>query len=70
MNMTWQHQGDNDWVFGPMVRGVVRKPVAEVYFNDGLWVWFLSADRTERGKELNFAWAVEAAEKALGISGD
>jgi len=55
-NLVWQLHDENEWRFGKMVRGVVRKPYyAEIYFNDAElasvplgepddgkigWVWF------------------------------
>ena len=44
--MEWQFQGDDQWVFGKKIRGVVRYPIAEIYFDEeqtgrnGGWIWF------------------------------
>lgn len=72
----WQFQGNDSWAFGPLVRGVVRGAIAEVHFDDELkrrpgygWVWvaFLGKGKTKRGVEGKLEWAVEKAERALGV---
>lgn len=67
----WQHLGDNDWVFGFKVRGVVRKRFAEVYYDeDKGWVWMAydaGGSMCNRGVADKMCWAIEAAEKALGV---
>ena len=42
--MIWQQHFEDEWVFGEMIRGMVRRPYfAEVYFDedrDPGWVWY------------------------------
>lgn len=73
----WQHTGNNDWIFGMKVRGLVRDPRAEIYFNDsdgptGGWVWMAwpsgrPGRPVVRGVEEQFQDAAIEAERALGI---
>lgn len=74
--MEWQFHGDDEWVFGRKVRGMVRWPRAEIYFNEELdsckggWIWmaWVGPKRNyRRGVEGKLEFAVEAAERALGI---
>lgn len=77
--MEWQLIGENEWIFGHKIRGIVRKRLAEVYYTDGNadgrsygWVWFLSINGNShppRGKESNLRLAIEAAEEALQKEG-
>ncbi len=32
----WQYQGDNTWVYGVKVRGIIRKKDADIYFDEGI----------------------------------
>lgn len=76
MGWEWQHLGDNDWVFGKKVRGIVRESMAEVYFNDEGhqdkyfgWVWFIRPNAggttVDRGVSHSLRSAVETAEIVL-----
>jgi hypothetical protein len=72
-NYTWQHHGNNDWVFGLCVRGMVRMPKAEVYFDDdakrGGWVWFITGPNMneQRGIANSLEAAVDKCEELLGL---
>ena len=73
-DMEWQLIGDDHWVFGLKVRGVIRRRLAEVYHDPNRqhpWVWMV------RDKELTFAKnglgynlsdALERAETLLGVT--
>jgi hypothetical protein len=70
----WQLQGQDEWVFGIPVRGLIRTKIAEIYFDEeqGGWIWFVRGapaydSITERGKAPTLSMAVELAEKALGV---
>lgn len=68
---TWQQQGENEWVFGYLIRGIIWVSVAEVYFDkdqdgpEGGWVWFVKGG--SRGKSPSLGHAIVDAEHALGI---
>ena len=60
----WQRQGD-DWVFGWKIRGIVRSPVAEIWFQDDLsrlgpetlkgqagWAWVVRENYTGQNSGL------------------
>ena len=65
----WQLTGEDQWIFGVMVRGVVRKPVAEIYYDEhqydpvGDWVWFLHGG--PRGRAPSFQRALIAVEDTV-----
>ena len=70
--LVWQMHDLNEWRFGVMVRGVVRRPYyAEIWYDEELnpsWIWFTRIDgvlTSPRGAEDAFNSAVEAAEKVL-----
>lgn len=71
----WQHLGDDQWVFGVPVRGVVRHRLAEVYFDEHRnlsWVWFLHKRDDQdaeaiRGATDKLAWALALAEDAMRV---
>jgi hypothetical protein len=68
--MEWQNFGGDNWAFGEKVRGVVRKSLAEVYYEDkadncqGAWLWFLIV-KDERGHAHTLRQAIVDAEKCL-----
>jgi hypothetical protein len=65
MGLTWQHVGDDSWLFGRMVRGLVRDPVAEAYYDeDHGWVWFLHGCQT-RGLSSSLQQAIKSVEEIL-----
>ncbi len=74
----WQFVGDNEWIFGVKVRGVIRKLVAEIYYDEdsndrrGGWVWMTYQDggMGTRGKSISRTFAIIDAEEALGIKDD
>lgn len=74
--------GQDDWVFGEKVRGIVRVRVAEVYYNEnstdpkGGWIWVLLGKgrvgawdngRPNRGISASLSDAICDAEEAMGI---
>lgn len=67
----WQLTGDDEWVFGEKVRGMVRQAVAEIYFDEDLdgspggWIWFTREHG--RGRAVSRPQAVYAVEAALGL---
>jgi hypothetical protein len=75
----WQRTGQDEWVFGTKVRGMVRNPVGEIYYNEDIkevedkqrnygWVWFTRNGEVEiRGIETSRGRAAKAVEEALGI---
>lgn len=68
--LVWQNHCEDEWRFGRMVRGVVRRPYyAEVYYDEGNgWVWFTRSDGAwvdPRGSEDSFEDAIDEAEKVL-----
>ena len=80
-NREWQHMGEDEWVFGVKVRGIIRHSYADIYFDEDLvgfvgtnggWVWMVSAEAdgviTVRGTASSFTLAVASCEKALGVS--
>lgn len=69
--LTWQCRGNDEWIFGEMVRGIVRKPVGEIYLDEEQkqpWVWFLrwleEGKVAARGRSNTFQWAVDEVEKS------
>lgn len=70
----WQYIGDETWIYGVRVRGIVRKRLAEVYWTEGLgerdygWKWLVYSANLSvvRGNADRLEEAIEAAEKALG----
>ena len=72
--MEWQFIGEDTWIFGLKVRGIVRQKFAEVYFNEGYegreggWRWrAFNSVPPQSGYEINRSAAIIAAEKALGL---
>ena len=70
----WQLHGDNEWVYGIKTRGIVRRPIAEVYFDEDLegplggWVWMVhSKDSIKRGLALSLDDAVLECESVMGF---
>lgn len=68
----WQLIGDNEWIFGEKIRGLIRVILAEVYYDEdrddphGWWIWMAYKDeQTVRGVEGCLTSAVEAAEMAV-----
>jgi hypothetical protein len=66
----------DEWEFGEVVRGVIRDPLGEIYFDPdckskiGGWIWFihqhLPCDKQPpRGIAARFQFAVEAVEESL-----
>ena len=72
---TWQRQGDTDeWVYGVPVRGIVRKILAEVYYDEDHenagwhWIVYDSPGHTKKGWVINLRFAVEMAENEMGVT--
>ncbi len=67
----WQRIREDEWAFGEKVRGLVRRRLAEVYFDEERnpsWIWFAFIRQTfEGGSENTLQDAVAAAETCLGI---
>ena len=68
----WQRTSGDEWIFGPMVRGIVREIVAEVYFNEkddsreGGWIWLtLHGPKMVRGNAPSLQHAAAFVEEAL-----
>lgn len=81
----WQMVGQDDWVFGEKIRGVVRVTLAQLYFDEdslhptGGWRWLLLHEAYEmaqkngrpvRGTGASLPDAVWDAEIAMGIISD
>jgi len=67
----WQMYGQDEWMFGIKIRGIVRNPLAEIYFDDEKnygWIWLLLDGTEKRGVEPNLQFAIKAAEEALKIT--
>lgn len=76
----WQMiSGDNEWVFGVKIRGIIRELLAEIYFDpdrdspQGGWHWMTYAptpneEEPPSGLAINYQSAVKKCEKALGIT--
>lgn len=68
--MDWQHLGDDSWVFGVKIRGLVRHYRGKVYFDEdcdnpqGGWHWMAGS---RRGLALSLPIAVAKVEQALGV---
>jgi hypothetical protein len=62
----WQLIRNDWWVFGKKIRGAVRQYVAQVCRYDVGWEWYILGSG-ESGRTDAFAFAIEAAEQALGI---
>jgi len=69
--LEWYRTSGDNWVFGPMVRGIIRDIKAEVYFDEeqlngkhGGWVWMVRTkpDWT-RGFAVSLIFAVEECEE-------
>jgi hypothetical protein len=76
--LEWQQNGTDTWIFGTMVRGIVRDVVAEIYCDDSekdcKWVWFMVPPlylcnkppaHSLRGASSSFYLAIEEAEEAV-----
>jgi hypothetical protein len=65
--MEWQFTGDDQWIFGPKVRGLVRM-VAELYFDEayegrgGGWRWMTHVGNKVCGRAGSFREAVSEVE--------
>ena len=81
-NAEWQMVGQDEWVFGEKIRGVVRSQLAELYYNEdsdhpaGGWIWLLlgkaykqakTNGKPTRGVSGSLSAAVWDAEEAMGI---
>lgn len=79
----WQMVGQDDWIFGEKIRGIVRTQLALVYYNEeprnpeGGWIWRLLGEpcnaamatgRPYRGASPSLSAAIWQAEQALGIA--
>lgn len=66
----WMLIDQNQWDFGIKVRGVIRKVMASVYFDEEKtpsWIWLTHINGNQRGAEGKLQWAIQAAEDAMGI---
>lgn len=71
----WQQTGIDEWVFGIKVRGLVRVPLAEIYFDEELngrggWMWLVHRKdgdvvSTERGNAVSLRFAVDETERIM-----
>jgi hypothetical protein len=67
----WQFIGDDQWIFGEKIRGLVRRRIAEVYFDEDLddprggWVWMTWSTEAKRGNSYTLEEAVECCESEL-----
>lgn len=72
-NWTWQRvSSHDDWEFGEVVRGMIREPVGELYFDEELapvgWVWMVMVPGNDaRGRAHSRQEAARCVEEALGI---
>ena len=74
---TWMMVGEDDWVFGVPVRGMVRDVLAAIYYDEdrdnkgGGWIWLTMSSRAcptnARGVAVSRIEAARQAERALGI---
>jgi hypothetical protein len=76
----WQMvSGDNEWVFGIKIRGIIRELFAEIYFDpdndnpEGGWRWMVHAPtpievEPPNGFAINYQEAIKECEQALGIN--
>lgn len=73
--MEWQYLGDDDWVFGTKVRGVVRQCYAYIEYDKKPeeWRWiayhFLDDNECRVGHAPTLCEAIEEAEEALKAYG-
>ena len=72
--LLWQQHAPDQWRFGRMVRGVVRKPYyAEIYYDEDHnpgWRWFVTPPcQDARGACNSFDAALEQAECVLRNAG-
>lgn len=64
----WQYIGDDQWIYGTKVRGLVRQRIAEVYFDEdcdsplGGWQWMAGQ---RRGNAHSLAAAIQSAEEEI-----
>lgn len=72
--LTWQFQGDDQWVFGHVVRGLVRRPLmGDIYFDEerddprGGWIWIAYTEPIQRGLAYNLEFAAWKVEHAWGL---
>ncbi len=68
LNLEWQFIGDNGWVFGPKVRGIVRPRLGKLYYDDYRgtgygWIW---STNSVDGNATSLLDAVQEVETALG----
>lgn len=83
MEKEWQLVAEDQWIYGIKIRGLVRRPKAEVYFDgeakDYGWRWLVydvpeDPDKmrriVDRGTAMNLYSAVASAEEVLGLVWD
>jgi hypothetical protein len=81
MGLEWQFIGEDCWIFGEKVRGLVRTRLAEVYYDKGLgdnlqgnWRWLVYPSAVLlrlSGVAPDLAAAADAAEKVIcSVRGD
>lgn len=63
--LQWQQQGRNLWIFGEMIRGVVRQEKARVFSETRRWQWKLPGGEYQNADSLGHG--VQMAEAALGV---
>lgn len=74
----WMMTGNDEWVFGIKLRGVVCYPLAEIYFDEdkegpeGGWRWIVHPPlpletQPPGGYTTNFEHAIGSCEESLGI---
>lgn len=73
----WQLLGQDDWVFGVKVRGIVRDYEAQIYFDEdddsreGGWKWLVFGSPTREGasgRAMNLTYALQLCEERLGVA--
>lgn len=71
-NCEWEKQDRGCWVFGKKLRGVVRKPLAEVFDCNRVFINEPTGFRWQAagaaGQKRTWLAAIEAAERAMGVS--
>lgn len=73
MSAEWEHRGNDEWIFGVKVRGLVREPLGGFYCDLDLhgspWVWVTHVAQIgfKRGSSDNLEMAANDVEKALGL---
>ena len=66
----WMAVNDGIWSYGEPIRGMIRRPLAEVEPRPSGWTWTIfnyETDETKAGCTEKFHEAIEAAERARGI---